>query len=73
MTEPVLLRGVLPYGEGEPVDLLLRDGVIAELASRVDAGGARVVDAGGLVVLPRSAATRRCSRCPTPTRSRTPR
>jgi dihydroorotase len=48
----VLLRGVLPYGEGEPVDLLLRDGVIAELASRVDPGGARVVDAGGLVALP---------------------
>jgi dihydroorotase len=55
MTGPLLLRGVLPYGEGEPVDMLLRDGVIAELAPRVDAAGAgdaRVIDAGGLVVLP---------------------
>jgi dihydroorotase len=55
MTGPLLLRGVLPYGEGEPADLLLRDGVIAELAPRVDAADAadaRVIDAGGLIVLP---------------------
>jgi dihydroorotase len=53
MTGPVLLRGVLPYGEGEPADMLLRDGLITELASRVeDPGDARVIDAGGLVVLP---------------------
>jgi len=53
MTGPLLLRGVLPYGEGEPVDLLLRDGVIAELAPTVDeASSVRVIDAGGLVVLP---------------------
>jgi dihydroorotase len=50
--EPVLLRGVRPYGEGRPVDLLLRDGVIAELGPDVDGDGARVVDAGGLVALP---------------------
>lgn len=52
MTEPLLLRGVLPYGAGQPIDVLLRDGVIAELGPRVDAGGARLVDAGGLVALP---------------------
>ena len=52
MTEPLLLRGVLPYGEGEPVDVLLRDGVIAELDTRVDGTGARVLDAGGLIALP---------------------
>ncbi|HEX7658404.1 MAG TPA: dihydroorotase [Pseudonocardiaceae bacterium] len=54
-TETLLLRGVRPYGEGEPVDLLLRDGVIAESAPRIDAGahaGAEVVDAGGLIALP---------------------
>ena len=49
---PILLRGVRPYGEGKPADLLLRDGVIAELAPRVDGVGARVIDAGGLVALP---------------------
>lgn len=55
MTGPLLLRGVQPYGEGEPADMLLCDGVIAELAPKVDtdsAGSARVIDAGGLVVLP---------------------
>jgi dihydroorotase len=51
--QALLLRGVLPYGEGEPVDVLLRDGVIAEVAGTVDGSGARVVvDAGGLVALP---------------------
>jgi dihydroorotase len=44
----VLLQGVRPYG-GDPVDLLLTDGRIA------DAGGIvpdEVIDAGGLVALP---------------------
>ena len=44
-----LIRGVRPYGE-EPVDLLVRDGVIV-----AGAGGHEpdeVVDAGGLVALP---------------------
>jgi len=50
--QPLVLRGVRPYGEGGPVDLLLRDGVIAELGPAVDGTGARVVDAGGLVALP---------------------
>lgn len=51
----LLLHGVRPYGEGEPVDLLIRDGVIAELGSDVDSAdvpGASVIDAGGLVALP---------------------
>ncbi|MGH3625325.1 MAG: dihydroorotase [Sciscionella sp.] len=52
MSEPLLLRGVLPYGKGEPVDLLLRDGVIAEVGSRLDGTGAEVFDGGGLLVLP---------------------
>ena len=43
-----LLKGVAPYG-GEPTDLLLRDGVVAEGGS---ARGAQVLDAAGLVALP---------------------
>jgi dihydroorotase len=52
MTRPLLLRGLRPYGEGDPVDLLIRDGVIAELGTRLDNDGAEVFDAGGLVALP---------------------
>ena len=50
--DAVVVRGVRLYGEGGAVDLLLRDGVIAELASGVDGNGARVLDGGGLVALP---------------------
>ncbi|KQX66703.1 dihydroorotase [Angustibacter sp. Root456] len=46
-----LLRGVRPLG-GEPTDLLLRDGVIADVGIGLDAGGATVVDGAGLVALP---------------------
>ncbi|MEO7196629.1 MAG: dihydroorotase [Pseudonocardiaceae bacterium] len=49
---PLLLRGIRPYGVGEPVDLLVRDGVIAELGAGLDATGAEVLDGGGLVALP---------------------
>jgi dihydroorotase len=49
---PLLVRGVRPYGEGQPVDLLVRDGVIAELGPGLDATGAEVLDAGGLIALP---------------------
>lgn len=52
MSEPLLLRGVRPYGEGGPVDLLVRGGVIAELGSGLDTTGATVRDCGGLVALP---------------------
>jgi dihydroorotase len=39
---------------GDPADLVLRDGVIAEVAAagRADTTGAQVVDADGLVALP---------------------
>jgi len=46
-----LLRGARPLG-GEPVDLLVRDGVLAEVGRRVGAAGAEVVDADGLIALP---------------------
>lgn len=52
MTRPLLLRGIRPYGEGTPVDLLIRGGVIADLGSGLDDAGAEVCDLGGLVALP---------------------
>ncbi|MDQ3456360.1 MAG: dihydroorotase [Actinomycetota bacterium] len=51
MTAGWLLRGVRPYGEA-PVDLLIKDGVIAEVGSGLRAHGADVFDVGGLVALP---------------------
>ncbi|MGN0094708.1 MAG: dihydroorotase [Corynebacterium sp.] len=54
----VLLRGVLPYGEGDPQDVLVRDGVIVEIApaGTVDpgdsAGAVEILDLEGQVVLP---------------------
>ncbi|WP_460435397.1 dihydroorotase [Angustibacter speluncae] len=46
-----LLKGVRPLG-GDPTDLLLRDGVVAEAGTGLSADGAQVVDADGLVALP---------------------
>ena len=47
----VLIRGAGPLGAAA-TDVLLRDGVIAGLGTRLDAAGAHVVDASGLVLLP---------------------
>ena len=46
-----LLRGASPYGE-ERTDLLIRDGVIAEMGAGLSARGAELVAADGLVALP---------------------
>jgi len=46
-----LIKGVRVLG-GEPADLLVRDGVIAERGARVSAAGAQQIDADGLVALP---------------------
>jgi len=46
-----LLRGAAPLG-GAAVDVLLEGGVIADIGRHVDAGGAEVIDGGGLVLLP---------------------
>ncbi|MDH4159647.1 MAG: dihydroorotase [Actinomycetota bacterium] len=51
MSGSFLLRGVRPLG-GEPTDLLLADGVVAGAGPDLDAAGAEVVEAGGLVALP---------------------
>ncbi|MBA3798939.1 MAG: amidohydrolase family protein, partial [Geodermatophilaceae bacterium] len=46
-----LIRGVRPYGEDQ-VDLLLRDGIIAEAGAGLQAPDAEILDAGGLIALP---------------------
>ena len=48
----ILVKGVRPYGEGEPVDLLLRDGVIAEIGPNLTARDAEIITADGLIALP---------------------
>ena len=48
----LLIRNVRPYGEGDPVDLLVRDGVIAEIGSGLTADVDEVIDAAGQVALP---------------------
>jgi dihydroorotase len=46
-----LIKGARVLG-GEPTDLLVRDGLVAETGRRLTAAGAEVVDADGLVALP---------------------
>ncbi|MDT0178977.1 dihydroorotase [Microbacterium sp. ARD31] len=51
MTETTLIRGARIDG-GIAADILIRDGVIAELGSGLSGAGARTVDADGLIALP---------------------
>ncbi len=51
MSTAYLIRGVRPLGAA-PTDLLIRDGVIAELGAGLSAAGATVLDGDGLVALP---------------------
>ncbi|MCU1652940.1 MAG: pyrC [Pseudonocardia sp.] len=53
----LLIKGARLYGEGDPVDLLLADGVIAEIGPEIGTGldatdDTEVIEADGLVVLP---------------------
>ncbi|MGV0852513.1 dihydroorotase [Mycolicibacterium phlei] len=49
----VLIRGVRPYGEGDPVDVLVADGQIAEIGTDLAVpDNADVVDARGQILLP---------------------
>lgn len=48
----VLIRGVRLYGEGDPVDVRVADGQIAEIGSGIEAEGAEVIDAAGQILLP---------------------
>jgi dihydroorotase len=50
MTE-LLITGARPYGE-DPVDLLVRDGAIAEIGSDLDRDGRELLDGAGLILLP---------------------
>ncbi|WP_158892181.1 dihydroorotase [Amycolatopsis anabasis] len=52
MTDPVLIKGTRLYGEGEPVDVLVENGVIAEIGAPAAAEDVAVVDARGQVLLP---------------------
>ncbi|MFR9731800.1 dihydroorotase [Saccharopolyspora sp. MS10] len=48
----VLIEEVRPYGDGEPVDVLVDGGVIAEIGADLDAEADEVVPGGGGVLLP---------------------
>lgn len=48
----VLITGVRLYGEGDPVDVLVADGQIAEIGTGLAADGAEVIDATGQILLP---------------------
>ncbi|WKD59213.1 dihydroorotase [Corynebacterium caspium] len=50
--ETVLLSQVRPYGEGEPVNVLLKDGIIADLDAAPDTPADRIIAANGAVLLP---------------------
>ncbi len=50
-TSSLLIRGVRPYGEAA-LDIVLREGVIAEIGAGLSAAGAEIVDADGLIALP---------------------
>lgn len=53
MSGSVLIRGVRPYGEGEPTDVLVTDGQIAEFGARLSAPkSTQVIEAPGHVLLP---------------------
>jgi dihydroorotase len=51
MSTTYIVRGARLL-DAEPVDLLLEDGVVAEVGSRLKRSGATVLDADGLVALP---------------------
>lgn len=50
---PLLLRRVRPYGEGDPLDVLIRNGRIAEIGGSLDCpDDVEMHDFGGAVLLP---------------------
>jgi dihydroorotase len=53
VSDRILLKGVLLYGEGDPVDVLVDDGAISEIGPGITApADTEVVDANGQVLLP---------------------
>ncbi|RBQ20295.1 dihydroorotase [Spongiactinospora rosea] len=47
----ILIKNARVLG-GDPTDILVRDGVIAEMGTGLTAAGSTVIDAGGLIALP---------------------
>lgn len=47
-----LIKGVRLYGEGDPVDVVIDDGQIAEIGAELHAPDAEVIDAAGQILLP---------------------
>jgi dihydroorotase len=52
VTDQVLLKSARLYGEGDPVDVLVSGGIIAEIGKLDATGDTEVVEAGGQVLLP---------------------
>ncbi|WP_405165359.1 dihydroorotase [Nocardia sp. NBC_01499] len=48
----LLIKGARVYGEGEPVDVLIADGVIREIGTDLSADDAEVIAAEGQILLP---------------------
>lgn len=51
-TGAVLIKNALLYGEGQPTDVLVRDGAIAEIGSDLEANDAEIAPADGQILLP---------------------
>jgi len=47
-----VIQGARPYGEGDPVDVLVEDGVITAIGAIDVPEDAEVIDAAGQVLLP---------------------
>ena len=48
----VVIKGVRLYGEGDPVDVLVADGQIAQIGSGIGADADEVIEAAGQIMLP---------------------
>ncbi|MBK3427882.1 dihydroorotase [Corynebacterium tuberculostearicum] len=49
---PLVIKNVRLYGEGEPTDVVVKDGIIATIGATAEAEDARVIDGQGNVLLP---------------------
>lgn len=51
-SDAVLIKGAQIYGEGEPVDVLVSDGEIREIATSLGVVDAEIIEANGQILLP---------------------
>ena len=49
---PLVIKNVRLYGEGEPTDVVVKDGIIAAIGNTAEAEDAQVIDGQGNVLLP---------------------